>query len=114
MPRFGPPPTRRPLAYSRGVFCFAAAGGEIQESLLPSTEQRAQNDQHRTTSTKDPASSPQPAQEKRTAPMRDDTFHGYDPTLRDGAQQQALKLSVADRLVTARHLDALVVGFSAD
>src|SRR5260370_5099162 len=111
MPRFGPPPTRRPLAYSRGVFCFAAAGGEIQESLLPSTEQRAQNDQHRTTSTKDPASSPQPAQKKRTAPMLDDTFHVYDTTLRDGAQQEGLNLSVADKLVIARQLDELGVGF---
>jgi hypothetical protein len=37
--------------------------------------------------------------------MLDDTFHVYDTTLRDGAQQEGLNLSVADKLVIARQLD---------
>ncbi len=37
--------------------------------------------------------------------------HVYDTTLRDGAQQEGLNLSVADKLVIARHLDDLGVGF---
>src|ERR1700749_2793437 len=44
-------------------------------------------------------------------PMLDDTFHLYDTTLRDGAQQEGLNLSVADKLVIARQLDELGVGF---
>ena len=40
-----------------------------------------------------------------------DTFHVYDTTLRDGAQQEGLNLSVADKLAIARHLDELGVGF---
>ena len=43
--------------------------------------------------------------------MLDDQFHVYDTTLRDGAQQEGLNLSVADKLVIARHLDTLGVGF---
>jgi 2-isopropylmalate synthase len=43
--------------------------------------------------------------------MLDDQFHVYDTTLRDGAQQEGLNLSVADKLVIARHLDRLGVGF---
>ena len=35
----------------------------------------------------------------------------YDTTLRDGAQQEGLNLSVADKLHVARHLDDLGVGF---
>src|SRR5680860_572228 len=35
----------------------------------------------------------------------------YDTTLRDGAQQEGLNLSVADKLVIAGHLDELGVGF---
>jgi 2-isopropylmalate synthase len=35
----------------------------------------------------------------------------YDTTLRDGAQQEGLSLSVQDKLVIARHLDDLGVGF---
>jgi len=38
-------------------------------------------------------------------------FHVYDTTLRDGAQQEGLNLSVADKLTIARHLDVLGVGF---
>ncbi len=38
-------------------------------------------------------------------------FHVYDTTLRDGAQQEGLNLSVEDKLHIARHLDALGVGF---
>jgi len=40
-----------------------------------------------------------------------DAFHIYDTTLRDGAQQEGLNLSVHDKLVIARHLDDLGVGF---
>jgi len=38
-------------------------------------------------------------------------FHVYDTTLRDGAQQEGLSLSVQDKLAIARHLDDLG-GFS--
>jgi 2-isopropylmalate synthase len=38
-------------------------------------------------------------------------FHVYDTTLRDGAQQEGLNLSVADKLSIARHLDGLGVGY---
>ena len=38
-------------------------------------------------------------------------FHIYDTTLRDGAQQEGLNLSVQDKLNIAKHLDALGVGF---
>jgi 2-isopropylmalate synthase len=40
-----------------------------------------------------------------------DEFHVYDTTLRDGAQQEGLNLSVADKLSIARQLDGLGVGF---
>ena len=43
--------------------------------------------------------------------MLDDTFHIYDTTLRDGAQQEGLNLTVADKLAIAQHLDDLGVGF---
>lgn len=38
-------------------------------------------------------------------------FHVYDTTLRDGAQQEGLNLSVADKITIAKHLDNLGVGF---
>ena len=38
-------------------------------------------------------------------------LHVYDTTLRDGAQQEGLNLSVVDKLAIARHLDELGVGF---
>ena len=38
-------------------------------------------------------------------------FHVYDTTLRDGAQQEGLNLSVADQLAIARQLDGLGVGY---
>ncbi|MBC9957090.1 citramalate synthase [Yimella sp. cx-51] len=38
-------------------------------------------------------------------------FHVYDTTLRDGAQQEGLNLSVADKLTIAGYLDDLGVGF---
>ena len=40
-----------------------------------------------------------------------ESFHIYDTTLRDGAQQEGLNLSVHDKLTIARHLDDLGVGF---
>ncbi|MDX6293405.1 MAG: 2-isopropylmalate synthase [Kribbellaceae bacterium] len=40
-----------------------------------------------------------------------DDFHVYDTTLRDGAQQEGLVLSVADKIAIAQHLDDLGVGF---
>jgi 2-isopropylmalate synthase len=43
--------------------------------------------------------------------MPDDSFHVYDTTLRDGAQQEGLNLTVADKLLIARQLDELGVGF---
>src|ERR1700736_3338758 len=49
--------------------------------------------------------------QSRENPMLDDTFHVYDTTLRDGAQQEGLNLTVADKLVIARQLDELGVGF---
>lgn len=36
-------------------------------------------------------------------------FHVYDTTMRDGAQQEGINLSVADKLAIARHLDELGV-----
>lgn len=41
----------------------------------------------------------------------DNDLHVYDTTLRDGAQQEGLNLSVADKLAIARHLDDLGVGY---
>src|SRR3954447_22949885 len=38
-------------------------------------------------------------------------FHVYDTTLRDGMQQEGLNPTVADKLVIARHLDGLGVGY---
>ncbi len=38
-------------------------------------------------------------------------LHVYDTTLRDGAQQEGLNLSVTDKLTIAAHLDDLGVGF---
>ena len=43
--------------------------------------------------------------------MPDDSFHVYDTTLRDGAQQEGLSLTVADKLTIARRLDEFGVGF---
>src|SRR6202046_2338498 len=43
--------------------------------------------------------------------MPDDSFHVYDTTLRDGAQQEGLNLTVADKLVIASQLDGLGVGY---
>ena len=44
-------------------------------------------------------------------PVAPDTFHVFDTTLRDGAQQEGLRLTVADKLKIARHLDELGVNF---
>src|SRR5262249_43158789 len=43
--------------------------------------------------------------------MPDDSFHVYDTTLRDGAQQEGLTLTVADKLAIARRLDEFGVRF---
>jgi 2-isopropylmalate synthase len=40
-----------------------------------------------------------------------ESFQVYDTTLRDGAQQEGLSLSVADKLAIAAHLDDLGVGY---
>jgi 2-isopropylmalate synthase len=45
------------------------------------------------------------------SPHVNDSFHIYDTTLRDGAQQEGLNLSVHDKLAIVRHLDDLGVGF---
>src|SRR3954451_17102883 len=39
------------------------------------------------------------------------SFHVYDTTLRDGAQQEGLNLTVADKLAIARQIDGLGVGY---
>lgn len=39
------------------------------------------------------------------------TLHVYDTTLRDGAQQEGISLSVTDKLAIAPLLDELGVGF---
>jgi 2-isopropylmalate synthase len=46
-----------------------------------------------------------------TSSTRSAAFHVYDTTLRDGAQQEGLNLSVADKLGICAHLDELGVGF---
>ena len=48
---------------------------------------------------------------KELTSMVDDSFHVYDTTLRDGAQQEGLNLTVADKLAIAAHLDGLGVGY---
>ena len=48
---------------------------------------------------------------ERTAMDLHGSFHVYDTTLRDGAQQEGLNLSVADKLSIARQLDGLGVGY---
>jgi 2-isopropylmalate synthase len=40
-----------------------------------------------------------------------DSFHVYDTTLRDGAQREGISYSATDKLVVARLLDSLGVGF---
>jgi len=44
-------------------------------------------------------------------PTQPETFHVFDTTLRDGAQQEGLRLSVADKIRIATLLDELGVGF---
>src|SRR5699024_6953897 len=47
-----------------------------------------------------------------SSPIRKNRMHGfhvYDTTMRDGAQQEGINLSVADKLTIARHLDELGV-----
>ena len=53
---------------------------------------------------------PRPPQISREKSSRV-TFHVYDTTLRDGAQQEGMNLSVADKLAIAPLLDELGVGF---
>lgn len=43
--------------------------------------------------------------------MPGDEFHVYDTTLRDGAQQEGLSLTVVDKLAIARRLDEFGVGY---
>src|SRR5215472_10385599 len=89
----GPVPTRRPLAFREGSFCLC---GGHRTAVIG----RRSSDGGPKTS--DP---PLTTRKKRTAAMLDDQFHVYDTTLRDGAQQEGLNLTVADKLVIARHLD---------
>jgi 2-isopropylmalate synthase len=49
--------------------------------------------------------------EATTTQQPADDFHVFDTTLRDGAQREGIKLSVADKLTIARHLDDFGVGF---
>jgi 2-isopropylmalate synthase len=49
--------------------------------------------------------------EDQTSTVDVEEFHVYDTTLRDGAQQEGLSLSVQDKLAISRHLDELGVGF---
>ena len=44
-------------------------------------------------------------------PAAPDVFHVFDTTLRDGARQEGLRLSVPDKLKIAGVLDELGVGF---
>ncbi|MFZ0529141.1 MAG: citramalate synthase [Propionicimonas sp.] len=44
-------------------------------------------------------------------PAAPDPFHVFDTTLRDGAQQEGLQLSVKDKLKIARYLDELGIDF---
>ncbi|MEA5118395.1 MAG: citramalate synthase, partial [Propionicimonas sp.] len=44
-------------------------------------------------------------------PVAPDTFHVFDTTLRDGAQQEGIRLTVQDKLRIAGLLDELGVGF---
>src|SRR5699024_4049262 len=44
-------------------------------------------------------------------PVQPDTFHVFDTTLRDGAQQEGLRLSIADKIRIAGLLDELGVDF---
>ncbi len=53
----------------------------------------------------------QPAAPASTPSAAPTTFHVYDTTLRDGAQQEGINLSVADKLAIAPMLDELGVGF---
>ncbi|MFV0426527.1 MAG: citramalate synthase [Beutenbergiaceae bacterium] len=46
-----------------------------------------------------------------TVPADTDDVHVYDTTLRDGAQQEGMNLSVADKLAIAALLDELGVGY---
>ncbi|MDQ1627387.1 MAG: 2-isopropylmalate synthase [Actinomycetota bacterium] len=53
----------------------------------------------------------QPDQPAARDTVARESFHVYDTTLRDGAQQEGLAFSVGDKLAVARHLDELGVGF---
>ncbi|WP_331715830.1 hypothetical protein [Tessaracoccus coleopterorum] len=46
-----------------------------------------------------------------TLPVRPAEFHVFDTSLRDGAQQEGLHLSVQDKLKIAGYLDELGVTF---
>src|SRR5688572_3040320 len=61
-----------------------------------------------------PARRPAPGRTGSTEeslPVDPTTFDVYDTTLRDGAQQEGMNLSVADKLAIAPLLDELGVGF---
>lgn len=53
----------------------------------------------------------QPTGQTRTSPLTAASVQVYDTTLRDGAQQEGMNLSVADKLAIAPLLDELGVGY---
>lgn len=55
--------------------------------------------------------SPAPHADAPGAQPAPEIFQVYDTTLRDGAQQEGLRLTVADKLKIAAHLDEFGVGF---
>src|SRR5512147_673049 len=61
--------------------------------------------------TAEPPRTPQHDRRRDRAMRAMTDLHVYDTTLRDGAQQEGLNLSVSDKLAIAAHLDELGVGF---
>ncbi|HIT74302.1 MAG TPA: citramalate synthase [Candidatus Avipropionibacterium avicola] len=56
-------------------------------------------------------STPTPTLSAAVRPPQPETFHVFDTTLRDGAQQEGLRLSVPDKIRIATLLDELGVGY---
>nr|WP_255672622.1 citramalate synthase [Glycomyces amatae] len=96
-----PPPNARPPAARRGSFSFRA--NERSGRLRSGGTDDTQNLEHQVTQP-DPQSS-------GTNATRDGDFHVFDTTLRDGAQMEGLRYSVADKLAVAELLDDLGVDY---